>query len=236
MQVNTPTKTRIMPSKPQLGSFKTDSHSHILPKTSVSPSRSKIIHTPVKTRPLCQLLEGYFDASYLISGFLHGFSLSYIARTPMDSNNLKSCRDLPNVVQKKLEKELTCNRIAGPFAICPIPNLKISPIGFVNKKAPGQHRLIHHLTFPEGSSVNDSIDPQMSTVSYATFDDAINLLLKLGPGTLFSKTDMLIESFLFTLTTIVYSDLGVGAGFIMINVSLWVPQVAVLYLKGLVQA
>lgn len=30
----------------------------------------------------------------------------------------------------------------------------------------------------------------MSTVSYTTFDDAIYLLLKLGQGTLFSKTDI----------------------------------------------
>lgn len=145
MQVNAPNKANILPPKPTQDSLKSDTHSHILQRTtSVIPSRSLL--TPVNTRPLYQLLEGYFVTDYIISWFSHEFPLRYIgARTPMDSDHLKSCNNLPDVVQENDENEIKNNRIAGPFTTCPMPNLKVSPIGVVNTKTLGQHRLIHHL-------------------------------------------------------------------------------------------
>lgn len=68
--------------------------------------------------------------------------------------------------------------------------MKISPIGVVPKKAQGQFRLIHHLSYPKTNSVNDFIDPSVSAVQYTSFDDAIKLIIKLGPGCLMAKTDI----------------------------------------------
>ncbi|XP_052799424.1 uncharacterized protein LOC128231043 [Mya arenaria] len=59
-------------------------------------------------------------------------------------------------------------------------NLRINPIGLVPKKAAGQFRMIHHLSYPKGSSVNDFIDEDLSTVNYSSFDDAVAHLLELG--------------------------------------------------------
>lgn len=85
---------------------------------------------------------------------------------------------------------MSCGRLGGPYQSPSFPGFKVSPIGRVAKRAPGQYRLIHHLSFPEGLSINDNIDPKLKTVSYACFDDAVQLLLQLGPGSFFSKSDI----------------------------------------------
>ena len=81
-------------------------------------------------------------------------------------------------------------RIIGPFDTPPFENFRISPLGLVPKKAPGEFRLIHHLSFPEGSSVNDGIPRELSSVHYATIDDAIKKMSSLGAGCFLAKTDI----------------------------------------------
>ena len=58
------------------------------------------------------------------------------------------------------------------------------------KKVPCEFRLIHHLSFPKGSSVNDSIPPKHTSVHYATIDEAIKLIKSAGPGCFLAKTDI----------------------------------------------
>ena len=140
---------------------------------------------------LSAFLAGYDDAEYLVNGFTNGFRLGYSGqRTSALSPNLKSCIDNPDTVTKKLNTEVALGRIRGPFECPPLPNLRVSPIGLVPKKAANEFRLIHHLSFPHGSSINDHIDPEFSSVHYATFDDAIAMLISLGTGTLMAKTDI----------------------------------------------
>ena len=63
-------------------------------------------------------------------------------------------------------------------------------LGLVPKKTPGEFRLIHHLSFPRGLSVNDGIPEEHSTVSYATINDAICQIKSVGPGAYLAKTDI----------------------------------------------
>ena len=65
-----------------------------------------------------------------------------------------------------------------------------SPISLVPKKEAGKFRLIQHLSWPEGESVNDFIDPTLCTVSYARFDDAVELVQKLGRDANLGKCDI----------------------------------------------
>ena len=81
-------------------------------------------------------------------------------------------------------------RIIGPFDTPPFENFRISPLGLVPKKTPGEFRLIHHFSFPEGSSVNDGIPRELSSVRYATIDDAIKKISSLGAGCFLAKTDI----------------------------------------------
>lgn len=77
---------------------------------------------------------------------------------------MKSARELPEVVAKKLDKECKAGRVAGPVPRPPLPNLLVSPLGVVPKKAEGEFRLIHHLSYPKGASVNDAIAPELCSV------------------------------------------------------------------------
>ncbi|XP_078503741.1 uncharacterized protein LOC144762432 [Lissotriton helveticus] len=133
-----------------------------------------------------------FEAAKILSwGFKIGFRIGYQGpRVGRWSDNLKSAKESPHVVRKKLDAELAAGRIAGPFVHCPLPDLIVSPLGVVPKKAEGEFRLIHHLSWPEGSSINDFIDPADSTVTYASVDDALRLVRTAGVGALLAKSDI----------------------------------------------
>ena len=81
------------------------------------------------------------------------------------------------------------DRIAGPFDQPPFESFWVSPLGLVPKKVPGEYRMIHHLSFPKGQSVNDGISVEYSHVQYATIDDAIKLIKEVGQGCYLAKTD-----------------------------------------------
>ena len=108
----------------------------------------------------------------------------------MNTQNLKSCWDFPNIVLQKITSELNAGRVKGPFPHPPFTNFRVSPIGLVPKKNPGEFRLIHHLSHPQKHSVNDHIDPYFLSVRYTSFDDAVKRLVQLGRKTTMAKTDI----------------------------------------------
>ena len=69
-------------------------------------------------------------------------------------------------------------------------NFISSPLGVVPKKTPGKFRIIHHLSYPDGSSVNDFIPDQFSSIQYASIGDAITLIKSLAKGCYMAKTDI----------------------------------------------
>lgn len=130
------------------------------------------------------------DKELLLNGFKEGFSLHYAGdRSALESSNLISVKQNPQVAVKLVEKEVELGRMAGPFVDKPFSNLRVSPIGLVPKKD-GAYRLIHHLSFPQGSSINDFIHPDLCKVKYASFDDAIDLVSRLGQGAQLGKMDI----------------------------------------------
>lgn len=78
----------------------------------------------------------------------------------------------------------------GPFQYPPFKNIQVSPLGLVPKKKPGEFRLIHHLSYPDGSSINDGIPHELCTVQYQSIHDAILAIQKVGVGALLAKTDL----------------------------------------------
>ena len=69
-------------------------------------------------------------------------------------------------------------------------NYKISPLGVVPKKTAGKFRIIHHLSYPEGSSVNDFIPREISSVQYATVQDAISIIKQTRLPVFMAKVDI----------------------------------------------
>ena len=126
-----------------------------------------------------------------MEGFLHGFRLGYTgSRVARESICLPTALHNPSVTWSKLNKEISLGRIVGPFESRPLPRLQCSPIGILEKKQPGEFRLITHLSFPAGSSINDGIPDAMSSVKYTTFDSAVFMVQKQGKQALMAKCDI----------------------------------------------
>ena len=168
---------------------------HTLPCPSLprlSPPSLKL-PTPVRIDRLEFLLSGYIHsiAEFISSGFRTGFPLHYVGVwESADANNLISARQNPGVVDAKIKKELEAGRLAGPFPVRPCSPFRVSPLGVVPKKTPGEFRLIHHLSYPRGSLVNDGISPEHTSVSYATISNAIQHIKAAGRGCFLAKTDI----------------------------------------------
>ncbi|XP_067026129.1 uncharacterized protein [Acropora muricata] len=103
--------------------------------------------TPVIVERLDFFLSGYNHsiAVFLSSGFGDGFPSHYEGDPGCSgANNLISAIENPDVVDGKISKELIAGRLAGPFRTRPFYPFRISPLGVVPKKIPGEFRLIHH--------------------------------------------------------------------------------------------
>lgn len=130
-------------------------------------------------------------ANCLRDGFSEGFRLGFCGpRVSADASNPQSIKQNFAVASGKLDEEVRLGRMAGPFLVKPIENLRISPIGLIPKSVPGSFRLIHNLSYPASGSVNDGINKQLCTVHYSNFDDAVNLVVRAGAGALLAKADI----------------------------------------------
>ena len=78
----------------------------------------------------------------------------------------------------------------GPFHGPRFPNFQCSPPDIVSKKDPSEFCLIHHLSYPPGSSVNDFIPEHCSSVHYASINDAVSVIKRMGAGCFKAKTDV----------------------------------------------
>ena len=105
--------------------------------------------------------------------------------------NLQSAFQLPQVIDTKIHKELVLGRILGPYPIVPpLPNYRISPLGVVPKKVPGEFRVIHHLSYPQGASINDAIPREFSSVTYSSIQDAITMTKSSSATVYMAKLDV----------------------------------------------
>jgi len=79
----------------------------------------------------------------------------------------------------------------GPFAKIGAPRVHINRFGAIPKKhQPGKWRIITDLSFPEGASINDAIDPKLCSMSYITVEEVAKTALALGQGALIAKIDI----------------------------------------------
>lgn len=153
----------------------------------------KGLPTPIDPVQLAVMLQGYNKdrVDYLVQGFIFGFILGFEGHAETRQvKNLKSAEQLPEIVREKLNKELLLGRISGPYCSPPLKNFVVSPLGLVPKKNPGKFRIIHHLSYPEGSSVNDGIPDRHAAVHYASVDDAVKVIKSLGQQCYLVKLDI----------------------------------------------
>ena len=153
-------------------------------------SKHQLLPSPVSPSILRHVLEGYDNnkTQYLTQGFTQGFRIGCIDlpnKPQLLATNLKAAFPFPDVIDANISKEIKLGRILGSSSVPPdIHNFRVSPLGVVPKSTPGEYRVIHHLSHPHGSSVNDGIPHEFSSVQYATVQDAI-AFIKMSPHTIF---------------------------------------------------
>lgn len=128
--------------------------------------------------------------AYLLHGLSNGFRIGYTGpRDTLISNNLASAHSQPDIVSSYLSKECSLGHTAGPYDIPPCLPFRSAGIGVVPKKS-GGHRLIVHLSAPQGSSINDGISSDEYSLQYVTVDDFVRQVVRLGKGALMFKVDI----------------------------------------------
>ena len=140
---------------------------------------------------LSSLLKGYYDYSYVVDGFSHGFKLDFYGNnTPFISHNSISVQRNPLEAKTKISQELALDRIAGPFEKPPFNSLKVSPLALREKSDSGKFRLLHNLSYPYNeNAVNFNIPETCSKVKYESITDAINIL-QITPDSWMAKADI----------------------------------------------
>ena len=153
--------------------------------------------SPVNLSRLAQHLRNHPDqtfASYILHGFSEGFHLGFAHdKTLLQSRkgNLLASISNPNIISAHIASELAKGRLVGPVEEVLLPGIQVSPIGLVPKgHMTGRWRVIVHLSAPRNFSVNDGISEELCSLSYASLDDAVDLIRRLGPGTQLVKMDL----------------------------------------------
>ena len=159
------------------------------------PPEADLITSPLQAQVWQVLLQDHPDRSlvdYVISGIQEGFHIGFNYPSSLchsAQRNMFSSREHPAVVSQYIASECHMKRMHGPFSS--LYNIHTSPIGAIPKKhRVGKWCIIVDLSSPEGSSVNDGIDPSLCSMSYITVQDAIQEITKLGKGALLAKLDI----------------------------------------------
>ena len=124
----------------------------------------------------------------LLSTLKEGARIGYTGpRSDQVSPNLISAAQHPEVVSLNLQKEIGLGRVAGPYPSPPLPKFQCHSVGVIPKKHSTEWRTIYHLSFPQGTSINDHIPKDPYSLSYVQVDDAIRILQSMGKGSFYGQ-------------------------------------------------
>jgi len=93
------------------------------------------------------------------------------------NKNMFSAQQHPEDIDEYLKKEVQLGNILPPATA---PAVHINRFGVIPKKhQPGKWRLITDLSYPEGASVNDSINPSLCSLKYITVEQVARKAIRL---------------------------------------------------------
>jgi len=153
--------------------------------------RITAVKTPLILQAWKRRLERHPDrkyTEYILKRIEQGFHTGVNGTRVITAakQNMQSGRQNPQVITEYTRKQVEQGNILGPFPRESAPKVHINRIGTVPKK----HQLESggsSQTYPEGQSVNDSIDPGCCSMSYITVDQVARAAITLGRGTLMAK-------------------------------------------------
>ena len=131
-------------------------------------------------------------AAFLQRGISFGFRIGCNRNVKLSSarSNHQSVCCNPEAVSRYIANEVA----QGKLRVVPYPQcleVHTSPLGLIPKASqPGSFRLIVDLSAPPNHSVNDGIDPSLTSLSYSSVDQAVSLCRAHGQGALMAKLDL----------------------------------------------
>ena len=98
-------------------------------------------------------------------------------------------------IDEYIERELKEGTLYGPFDEVPFKNAVLSPLSTTGKRESDEKRVIHDLSFPHGSSVNDMIPKNTYlgkpfSLRFPTVDKFAELIKRKGRGCAIFKKDL----------------------------------------------
>jgi hypothetical protein len=131
----------------------------------------------------------------LIHIIRHGANLGFSGNKSLSQTctNLKSAFTSPSTtsaLSADIAAQVANGRTYGPFVEPPFPNFRCSPLGAATRKRSTKIRRIHHLSWPDGESVNDGIPDSEASITYDMINRAISDLAASGHGSLMIKLDL----------------------------------------------
>ncbi len=132
-------------------------------------------------------------AAYISQGLREGFRVGFYWRAPLTSatRNMHSTALHPAQISEYIGSELSKGRMLGPFPQAWRSFLHVNRFGLIpNGHTTGKFRLITDLSYPRGASVNDGIDLTLTSLSYTSVDNVVQLVQRLGKGSLLAKMDI----------------------------------------------
>ena len=158
----------------------------------LSPINLPRAPTPVIVSALWSAMQHHPDqrlVGYILSGLTNGFHIGFDCRCRLRCNgrNHPSSTEQPLIVQQHIELE---QARGCPLSPSLATTIHVSPLGLVPKPHSDKWRLIVDLSSLEGCSVNDGICSDLTSVVYASVDNAVEIIRRLGPGTELVKMDL----------------------------------------------
>ena len=148
------------------------------------PTEVGVVTTPLIARAWEVELADHPDrefTSFVVEGIEKGFRIGFNYSSSIGATaamNMHSAKEHPEPVDGYVQEELRTGRL-----IENTPGVHVSRFGVIPKPhQPGKWRLITDLSSPKGESVNDGVDRQWCSVSYASDDDAVRCIMRLGRG------------------------------------------------------
>lgn len=152
------------------------------------------VSTPLAVDQWSSILTSHSDrafAHYICDSIRMGFRIGfdYTAQLKPATENVQSALTHPQVVSAYIQKELSLGRLLGPFMdTSDLPPLQFGVIPKGHNT--GKWHLITDLSFPDGQSMNNGIDPTICSLHYTTVEDVAEIIATVGPGTLLAKFDI----------------------------------------------
>ena len=151
----------------------------------VVPCGLQVIATPLHqeawSREL-RLLPDRKYARYIERGLESGFCIGYdygASHCKSARRNMLSATQHPEPIERYISAEVEAGRILGPLP-AGTEGVHVSRFGVIPKPhQPGKWRLI-----------TDGIEPRLCSLSYASTDDAVRTVQRLGRGTVLAKFDL----------------------------------------------